>query len=323
MKHHLITKNIIYQTTSMLPICRITQAGQTHPFGDARTVQQAFPSGVNEREADPFLMCDYFNSIEQNGPSQHPDDFPVNWHPHRGFDIASYLKTGVGRHADSLGNRETYQTPGMQWMNTGSGVMHAEGGSNEKGDRVQGFQIWINVPQERKMDKPAYGTVTPDNLPRLHVGDGIEARVLAGTMFDHTGPFQTKQDVQMIDFEFEPRSTIETSIAAGLDTALLYVYEGSLSDINGQKAASNQSVVLFDANDESKCDLKMTAGGEEKTGVLLFAGKKLKQPIAWHGPIVMNTQQQIQGTFRELRSGEFPPVRVDWNYKEIASRPGK
>jgi quercetin 2,3-dioxygenase len=95
--------------------------------------------------SDPFLMCDYFHMTETEPPVTNPDLFPIDWHPHRGFDIASYMKSGVGRHGDSLGNRETYETPGMQWMSTGSGVVHAEGGATPKGTMVQGFQIWINV----------------------------------------------------------------------------------------------------------------------------------------------------------------------------------
>ena len=89
-----------------------------HPFGDARTVAQAFPGAVPAEVADPFLMCDYFSSVEQNGPSP-PDVYPVNWHPHAGIDLLSYMKEGFGRHADSMGNRETFQSPGMQWITSG------------------------------------------------------------------------------------------------------------------------------------------------------------------------------------------------------------
>ena len=140
------------QTTNMglMKILRVADEGITYPFGDERSVKQAFPAGIDTKDADPFLMCDYFNAKESKGLAD-VDEFPVGWHPHRGFDICSYLRSGTGRHGDSLGNRETYETPGMQWMSTGSGVEHAEGGGNEKGQVVQGFQIWINVPAERKM----------------------------------------------------------------------------------------------------------------------------------------------------------------------------
>jgi len=274
-------------------------------------------------------MCDYFNTVEENGPSDNPDYFPVDWHPHRGFDICSYLKTGVGRHGDSLGNRETYETPGMQWMSTGSGVYHAEGGANERGSRVQGFQIWINVPSEHKMDKPDYGTVPPEDLPVVSFQDqeastGVEARVLAGSAFDDsvTGPFATKQAVQMIDFDFlRTDASVDFDIASGLDTCILYVYSGSLAILNGRKTpVSTGSVILLDASNNDERGVRMVAA-EDQTGVMLFAGKQLKEPIAWRGPIVMNTQEQIASTMRELRSGSFPPVRVDWYYRKIGNKP--
>lgn len=305
--------------SALMQVRRIAEAGVTHPFGDARTVQQAFPSGVSEHEADPFLMCDYFNSVNKDEANDDPDHFPVGWHPHRGFDIASYLKSGVGRHGDSLGNRETYATPGMQWMNTGSGVEHAEGGANPKGQRVEGFQIWINVPKEHKMDDPDYGTVSPDELPTLTVSEGVSSRVLAGNMFDQMGPFRTKQSVQMADLEVAAGQTVETSIAGDLDTALLYVYQGNLTRINDEeKLIPEQSVILLDASDSAKRGLSLTAGDD--ADVMLFAGKKLKEPIAWHGPIVMNTQDELLETFQDLRAGKFPPVRVDWDYKHLASK---
>jgi redox-sensitive bicupin YhaK (pirin superfamily) len=135
-KNMLIKKNLITKVFSMatssnsnmlMDIKRITKHGITYPFGDDRSVFQAFPAGIPSKESDPFLMCDYFNMIESNGKAKNDDDFPIGWHPHRGFDIASYLKTGIGRHGDSLGNRESFNTPGMQWISVGSGVEHAEG----------------------------------------------------------------------------------------------------------------------------------------------------------------------------------------------------
>jgi redox-sensitive bicupin YhaK (pirin superfamily) len=308
----------------LMRILRLSQAGVSHPFGDARTVQQAFPaSGVNKLESDPFLMCDYFDMVEKNGISNDPDDFPIDWHPHRGFDIASYLKSGVGRHGDSLGNRETYETPGMQWISTGSGVEHAEGGGTQKGDRMQGFQIWVNVPAKHKMDPPKYGTVPPDQLPTATVGHNTIARVLAGSMFDLTGPFETKQSVQMIDFELQQNgSFVEVEIAADLDTAILYVYQGSLASINNARASSapTQSVVLLDASNNNERGIRIQAASPN-TGVLLFAGKKLKERIVWHGSIVMSSQMQVAETMKEIQSGEFPPVRVPWNYRQIGERP--
>eukprot|EP00511_Aplanochytrium_stocchinoi_P004614 CAMPEP_0204843194 /NCGR_PEP_ID=MMETSP1346-20131115/47839_1 /ASSEMBLY_ACC=CAM_ASM_000771 /TAXON_ID=215587 /ORGANISM="Aplanochytrium stocchinoi, Strain GSBS06" /LENGTH=276 /DNA_ID=CAMNT_0051982299 /DNA_START=186 /DNA_END=1016 /DNA_ORIENTATION=- len=138
---------------------RATQ--KAHPFGDERTVDQAFPGAIHEKDADPFLMCDDF-SMKSKGAEKDPDRFPVDWHPHRGIDVLTYLKSGIGRHGDSLGNRETYKTPGMQWMSTSSGVYHAEGGGTPKGVDNDGFQIWVNVPasgDERTVDQAFPGAI--------------------------------------------------------------------------------------------------------------------------------------------------------------------
>mmetsp|Transcript_14776 Transcript_14776/g.30567 ORF Transcript_14776/g.30567 Transcript_14776/m.30567 type:complete len:285 (-) Transcript_14776:80-934(-) len=276
-------------------------------------------------------MCDYFDMPESKGNARHEDDFPIGWHPHRGMDIASYLKSGLGRHGDSLGNRETFSTPGMQWMSVGSGVYHAEGGANDKGEVSQGFQIWINVPKEHKMDDPDYGTVTNEEMPILEIGDkkGSKARILAGDAFepsDPTGPFRTKCPVQMIDLEMAENDTFEFEIADGLDTAMLYVYEGALASVNGSEekgktVLKHGTIVLLDADDKDRRRICLATSSDVPAGVMLFAGKKLKEPIAWHGPIVMNTQEQIHDTFMEMRMGDFPPKRVPWDYKRWASRP--
>ncbi|KAL7574135.1 hypothetical protein ACA910_014818 [Epithemia clementina (nom. ined.)] len=386
---------------NLMELIRVGQAGITHPFGDERSVLQAFPSGISAKEADPFLMCDYFsmppssdNPFANNNKNHDEDFFPVDWHPHRGFDIASYLKSGVGRHGDSLGNRETFETPGMQWMSTGSGVYHAEGGGRQPPNTsLTGFQIWINVPSNRKMDDPRYGTVPPKDLPTITVRCGktsamtsssstnnnnvdansqsviVKARVLAGSAHGVQGPFETVQPVQMVDWEFYTHSPAEENeteqqactpdetttrsseeeeeeevfsfdIAPGLDTAMLYVYEGELDlitssdDDNDDATQKNrtrlrtQSIAVWNASDANRRRLQLavrlgaSASAETKSaGALLFAGKKLNQPIAWHGPIVMTTQAEIQQTMREIRNGQFPPKRVPWDYTKIANKP--
>lgn len=265
-------------------------------------------------------MCDYFDMKETNGRAKDPDEFPIDWHPHRGFDIASYLKTGIGRHGDSLGNRETFDTPGMQWMSVGSGVEHAEGGANDKGVLVQGFQIWINVPGERKMDDPRYGTVPTKDLPLVELNDRVCARVLAGNILGVSGPFKTVQQVEMVDFELKPNALMEVEIGVGLDTAIIYVYEGSIDDMNGSGPLEAGTVVLMDADSSDRRGLRLS-NFSDNACVMLFAGKKLNEPIAWHGPIVMNTQEQIRGTLNELRSGTFPPKRVEWDYKRLSAFP--
>lgn len=306
--------------SSLLSIKQVAKQGITHPFGDSRSVKQAFPAGIPSKLSDPFLMCDYFDMKESKGPATHEDEFPVDWHPHRGFQIASYLRSGTGRHGDSLGNRETYSTPGMQWMHTGSGVEHAEGGATEKGVTMQGFQIWINVPSERKMDDPNYGTVPTEDLPLIKINDNASARVLAGNILGTTGPLETVQPIEMIDLELKAGATVELDIGTGLDTAMVYVYEGKLEDLNRCGPVDAGHIALMDADTDEKRGLRLKTSSNNAAGVLLFSGKKLREPIAWHGPIVMNTQDEIRQTIQELRTGQFPPKRVSWDYKRLASK---
>ena len=318
--------------SALMPIQKITRHGVTHPFGDERTVHQAFPSAIPSEHSDPFLMCDYFHAPSTE-IAQHPDDFPIGWHPHRGFDICSYLKRGIGRHGDSLGNRETFETPGMQWISTGSGVEHAEGGATPVGQPVEGFQIWINVPSDKKRMDPRYGTVPTQDLPVLPLKErGSTVRVLAGNAFGINGPFETVQPAQMLDFELQPADQVAFPIADGFDTTILYVYEGELTSLNDHPTSSSQaessttirsgSVILMDASSSSdKRHIDMKAHSSKGAKVMVFAGTKLREPIAWRGPIVMNTAEQIAETIQEIRSGQFPPVRVEWNYKKIATKP--
>jgi redox-sensitive bicupin YhaK (pirin superfamily) len=302
---------------SMMKCLRVASEGLTRPFGDERTVKQAFPTGVPSSESDPFLMCDFF-SMPSDGASVDPDHFPVNWHPHRGMDILSYLKTGIGRHGDSMGNRENFATPGMQWISCGSGIEHAEGGATPAGESMTGFQIWINVPAARKMDDPKYGTEPPESIPQEQVNPGAKARLLSGALRDRTGAMKAQCDIQMIDFELDPSSSVTHVLPTGLDTCMLYCYGGS-GKVAGQSVPQG-GIALLDATNDGERGFEFVAGAAGAQ-FMLFAGKKLKEPIAWHGPIVMNTDAEIRQCFGELQSGTFPPKRVPWNYKVIATKP--
>ncbi|EQC25437.1 hypothetical protein SDRG_16703 [Saprolegnia diclina VS20] len=297
---------------------RVVDANIAHPFGDDRTVIQAFPRAIPSEESDPFLMCDHL-IIESDGRAAHADDFPIGWHPHRGMDIMTYLKRGTGRHGDSMGNREEFAAPGMQWISCGSGIEHAEGGANNAGEIEEGFQIWLNVPAKHKMDDPSYGTEDPATIPQVELSPGVQARLLAGPFADgRTGQFKTKQFVQMVDFELSPSSTLTYDIPAGMDTCMLFVYEGDAL-LNTAPIRINQ-VALLDATNEAKRTFELTARSKA-VSAMLFAGKKIKEPIAWHGPIVMNTQAQIRECFNDMRSGKFPPKRAPWDYKTLSAFP--
>ncbi len=314
-------------TQGLLRVLGVRTAKVTYPTGNPNfAVKQSFPAGFDETESDPFLMCDYFGPSRSNGIEQDPDRFQVGWHPHRGMDICTYLKEGIGRHADSLGNRELFHTPGMQWISVGSGIEHAEGGGTPAGQNMTGFQIWINVPAKHKMDDPQYGTVDPKDLPLLSLGDiankeSIQLRLLAGHLNGERGPFLTKQPLQMFDLTMHGGKAYQHNVPLEMDNCLVYVYDGS-GKVNGQ-SLSTHSVVRLDAgrgSDENTRGLVLEAGSSGMSA-MVFAGKRINEPIAWQGPFVMNTQEELQKTMLECRRGQFPPKRVPWDYRKFASFP--
>ena len=192
----------------------------------------------------------------------------------------------------------------------------------EKLCRAFKYGSMVNVPADQKMNEPKYGTVPSKDMPLVDVNEGVKARVLAGKGWGAVGPMKAQSEIQMIDFELSEGSTTGCfDIADGFDTAILYVYEGKLDKANSSEESIEEGhIVLFDAESEEQRGIELIASSSSNAKAMLFAGKKLKEPIAWHGPIVMNTQFQIQQTFMELRSGKFPPVRVEWDYKRLASK---
>eukprot|EP01041_Mallomonas_annulata_P011889 gene11889-24910_t len=301
----------------LVPIA-IRKGQKTFPTGDPNfSVNQAFPAPIKAEEADPFLMCDYFGPMLSPGREQNPDKFQVDWHPHRGMDILTYIIEGVGRHADSLGNRGEYASPGMQWISVGSGIEHAEGGGTPAGQNTTGFQIWVNVPSNRKMDDPRYGTEPPENIP-VFTSDGVSVRILAGEMAGKLGPFSTVQSVQIVDCVLEPSATHIHTLSSQHDNCLVYVYKGS-GTISGQTVPTNH-IARLNADDMSVRNFTITAN-QEGLSAMIFAGKRLNQKIAWHGPFVMTTDAEIDQTISEYRRGTFLKKRTSWDYKSIAAFP--
>merc|ERR1719277_1258451 len=168
----------------MMPVRYIRDAKTAHPTGDPSfEVKQCFPAAVPEDEADPFLMCDEFGPMPSKRAYGNDSDegFDVGWHPHHGMDILSYIVEGRGRHADSMGNRETWDSPGFQWLSVGSGIEHAEGGGTPIGQNTHGFQIWLRMPTANMEDDPRYGVVNPPEIPAVPLDDGL-VRVIAGSL---------------------------------------------------------------------------------------------------------------------------------------------
>lgn len=305
-----------------MKIIALGMAKKTFPTGNPDfSVMQAFPAAVSSENSDPFLMCDYFGTTLSTGATEDPDEFSVDWHPHRGMDICTYMKQGLGRHADSMGNRETFKSPGMQWISVGSGIEHAEGGGTPKGEFTEGFQIWLNVPAKHKMEDPKYGTENPESISVVNLpGSNGTARVLAGDALGKKGPFLTVQPMHMIDFEFSTANKYAYIVPTNFNNCVAFIYNGSGS-INGSKV-DQFHVMHLDASDESKRAINFETSTDSMK-VLMFSGLKINEPIAWQGPFVMNTQNEIKRTIIEYQSGKFPPKRVDWDYKVLAAFPKK
>ena len=302
---------------ALMPVLGVRAAKTAYPTGDKNfAVKQGFPGAFTAEEADPFLMLDHFGPMLSTGTLS-GDAYPVAWHPHRGFDILTYMVEGTGRHADSLGNRGTFESPGMQWCSTGSGIEHAEAGGTPAGTHQLGFQIWVNVPSARKMDDPRYGTEGPERIPTLvdSLAPGVTARVLAGQApgagNEHLrGPFRTVQSVSMIDLVLGANAALpELLIEAAHDNVLLYCYRGA-GTVSGH-AVPRAHIVRLDASAADGARALSIAAGAEGMSLILFAGTRLKQPIAWHGPFVMTTQAEIEHTFQEYRQVLNAPPRCN------------
>lgn len=303
-----------------MKVLAVRPACAAQPTGDPKfTVQQCMPGAFSESESDPFLMCDEFGpSLSKGAYGNNTDEgFDVAWHPHHGMDILSYIVEGRGRHADSLGNRETFDSPGFQWLSVGSGIEHAEGGGTPEGERTHGFQIWLRMPTANMEDDPRYGIVNPEEIPTVKLDNGL-VRVVAGPLGDVLGPARFAVTVQILDVDLAPGANWEYSCPDTMDNVIFYGYKGSCK-INGTTALKAQHAARFDPTSGSRFATVM-AGPDGYRG-LVFAGKMTKENIVWHGPFVCSSRRHLQDIFRKYQLGQFPPNRVEWDYKDIRTAP--
>jgi hypothetical protein len=244
-------------------------------------------------QLDPFLMLDDFRS---DNPEQYKKGFP--WHPHRGIETITYVTKGDVEHGDSLGNQGIISTGDVQWMTAGSGIIHQEMPKGDPQGAMHGFQLWANLPAAQKMMQPRYRGITADQIPEVELEEGIKVKVIAGSIGDAKGPM----DDIVIDPEY-----FDCTVPAGRTfvhrtnpdyTAFIYVIDG-VGETAGE-ALENGTLVLFDEGDQ------ITVSATSKTlKFLLLTGKPLNEPVAWRGPIVMNTHAELELAFREYREGTF------------------
>ncbi len=239
---------------------------------------------------DPFLLLDHFGS---ENPNDYLKGFP--WHPHRGIETVTYMLAGEVEHGDSMGNSGVIGSGDIQWMTAGSGIIHQEMPQRYNG-LMRGFQLWVNLPAKKKMTDPKYRGITRDQIPTLEK-DGVQVKVVAGTTNGVTGPVRDLAvDVEYLDVKLSVSKTFEHNTKKDYKT-FVYVIEG-LAYSNDKLIEPGQCVLYGEGN-----ALKIEA--KKDTRFLYVSGKPLNEPVAWGGPIVMNTQEELQRAFEELDQGNF------------------
>ena len=245
---------------------------------------------------DPFLLLDEFRSDNKEDYIQ---GFP--WHPHRGIETVTYIIQGSVEHGDSMGNSGVISSGDIQWMTAGSGIIHQEMPSGDKEGKLWGLQLWANLPASHKMMKPRYRDIAKNQVPEVRMENGVSVKVIAGEIGGKQGPArEIVIDPEYLDITVPPGEVFTHAVRKGY-TVLAYVLDGGgYFDAERGAADGNESLVLYEDGES----LAVEANGE---GVrfLLLSGKPLGEPVAWYGPIVMNTNQELQTAFEEYRKGTF------------------
>ena len=245
---------------------------------------------------DPFLMLDDFRGDK---PDQYIKGFP--WHPHRGIETITYMLHGEVEHGDSMGNQGLIRPGDVQWMTAGSGIIHQEMPRGDASGRMGGFQLWANLPAAQKMMDPRYRDVKREDIPVVSLKNGVEIRVICGDVAGTKGPVKDIAiDPQYLDVSVPRDSEFIHTVKRG-HTAFAYIFEGSgrFDDQKGKSAAGG-SLVLFSDGDQVAVTTQ-----EEPVRFLLISGKPIGEPVAWRGPIVMNTQAELKVAFEEYSNGTF------------------
>jgi redox-sensitive bicupin YhaK (pirin superfamily) len=277
--------------------------GQATSDGDGVKLTRVLTQPL-QRRLDPFLMLDAFGSDDAG---DYIGGFPD--HPHRGFETVTYMIAGRMRHRDSAGNEGLLQNGGVQWMTAGRGLIHSELPEQEEG-RMEGFQLWLNLPAADKMGTPGYRDIPTEEIPELRL-PGATVRVIAGASHGVAGAVQKAHTEPLyLDLHLEPGASFEQALPAG-HNAFVYVYRGDLeidSGVARTRVPRERMAVLANAADR---DGVRAQAGAEGARALLIAGRPLNEPIAQYGPFVMNKQAEIFQAVEDFRAGKFgtPPGR--------------
>ena len=250
----------------------------------------------NPERSDPFLLFDDFRS---DTPAHYLKGFP--WHPHRGIETITYMLKGEVEHGDSLGNSGVISGGDVQWMTAGGGIIHQEMPKGDADGAMHGFQLWLNLPAGEKMCPPRYRGITPKEIPEVQVASGATIKIICGRIGDTVGPITgISTDPEYLDITLAAGGTLTHPTRPGY-TAMAYVIGGSGRFAPGATTeCGNATLIMFSDGDE----ISVTAG-TQGLRFLLMTGKPLHEPIAWQGPIVMNTEEELVQAFQEYRNGTF------------------
>ncbi len=302
---------------SLRPVKRIVQAKPTLE-GAGVHLRRAFGFG-NTSDFDPFLLLDDFRN---DNPAEYLAGFP--WHPHRGIETITYVLAGNVEHGDSMGNSGTIGAGDVQWMTAGSGIIHQEMPKGDQSGRMHGFQLWANLPSSLKMTAPRYQEVKALDIPVITDDDGTRVRIVCGSVWGNKGPVDGIAAEPIYLDVSVPTGKRKTLPVATTSHAFAYVFAGAGKFTNAsgplairtetiggleprtEAVVNNRSLVLFDSGDEVTVQ-----AGEEGIRFLLISGRPLQEPVAWYGPIVMNTKEQLLQAFNELERGTFLSKKAD------------
>src|SRR5262245_15421428 len=310
---------------SIRPIKSVVESTPTME-GAGVKLRRAFGFG-DTTEFDPFLLFDDFRN---DRPADYLAGFP--WHPHRGIETITYVLAGTVEHGDSLGNRGAMGPGDVQWMTAGSGILHQEMPKGDAQGRMHGFQLWANLPRALKMTNPRYQDIQAKDIPEVTDDDGTHVRVVVGDFWGKKGPVEgVAAEPRYLDISVPPNRTKRIPVESSRH-AFAYVFAGSgtFRDASGPRPVQteivplslagsaesfgaagsagetrasmigNRSLVLFDSGDE----ITVTAG-DKGIRFLLVSGRPLEEPVAWYGPIVMNTKDELRQAYSELQNGTF------------------
>jgi redox-sensitive bicupin YhaK (pirin superfamily) len=284
--------------TATKNVLSIHRGSEPHWVGDGFPVHTVFHYQELGAELTPFLLLDHAGPTDFS-PSDKQRG--VEWHPHRGFETVSIAYEGAVDHEDSAGNSGSIGPGDVQWMTAGAGVLHKELHGREfarSGGRFEMLQLWVNLPANLKMTAPRYQTLLASQIPTVSLPDGAgEARVIAGEFNGSKGPAQTFTPINLLDVRLNAGQRVTLNLHDGY-TAALFVIKGAVS-VNGEDAGAGELVIFQREGDEAVIEAQSDAV------IFVMNGEPIDEPIAGYGPFVMNTRQQIEQAFVDMREGRL------------------